>query len=150
MLPGPVFTSAVLVRNQETGLSLRPPPGFGEDGTWPPVATEWLPLRWELFEAGGCASGSTLMARELVRVCRQNLAGSVDPLLAEDALDDNFLDDAIFRGTSATLRSRSPLSPLIPLLVASGIRRFALDLNLGITMSCAESHMLCDGNAKIR
>jgi hypothetical protein len=104
MLPGPVFASAVLVRNQETGLSLRPPPGFGEDGTWPPVATEWLPLRWELFEAGGCASGSTLMAREIVRMYRQNLAGSVDPLLAEDALDANFLDDAIFRGTSATIK----------------------------------------------
>jgi hypothetical protein len=44
------------------------------------------------------------MAREIVRLYRQNLAGSVDPLLAEDALDDNFLDDAIFRGTSATVK----------------------------------------------
>jgi hypothetical protein len=40
----------VLIWNQETGLALPSAPEFGADGTWPPIATEWLPLRWELFE----------------------------------------------------------------------------------------------------
>jgi hypothetical protein len=39
------------IRNQETGLVLKSAPEFGKDGAWPPVATEWTPLRWELFES---------------------------------------------------------------------------------------------------
>ena len=90
------------------------------------------------------------MARELVRVYRQNLAGSVDPLFQKMPWTITFSMMLSSAAPRQMLRSRSPLSPLIPLLAASGIRRFALDLNSGITMSCAESPMLCDGNAKIR
>lgn len=41
---------SVVIKNHESGLTLPPAPGFGLDGLWPPVETEWLPLRWELFE----------------------------------------------------------------------------------------------------
>jgi hypothetical protein len=41
----------VLLRNHETGLTLRQAPEFGPDGAWPPLASDWVPLRWELFEA---------------------------------------------------------------------------------------------------
>ena len=30
---------------------LKSAPEFGKDGGWPPAATEWTPLRWELFES---------------------------------------------------------------------------------------------------
>ncbi len=42
--------SEMLIRSQEVG-TLPSAPEFGDTGTWPPTATDWLPLRWELFSA---------------------------------------------------------------------------------------------------
>ena len=33
-------------------MTLPSAPEFDADGTWPPVTTDWTPVRWELFEAG--------------------------------------------------------------------------------------------------
>jgi hypothetical protein len=70
--------SGVLIRNQETGRVLPPAPEFGEDGRWPPLVTEWLPLRWELFEIE-TRSLDSYMAYVFFTLHR-----SRDPLLAED------------------------------------------------------------------
>jgi hypothetical protein len=40
----------MILRNQETGLGLPSAPEFGAEGAWPPFLTDWVPLRWELFE----------------------------------------------------------------------------------------------------
>lgn len=39
----------MLIKNQESGLTLPHAPEFGPDGTWPSAQTEWLPLRWQVF-----------------------------------------------------------------------------------------------------
>jgi hypothetical protein len=89
-----LIVSGVLIRNQETGLVLPSAPEFARDGSWPPVVTEWLPLRWELFEADP-HNLDTLMAYLLFTLRR-----SRDPLLAEDTqsasliYEPSFPDDA--------------------------------------------------------
>lgn len=40
----------MLIRSQEVNV-LPPAPEFDRSGCWPPIATGWLPLRWELFDA---------------------------------------------------------------------------------------------------
>ena len=40
----------MLIQSQEVGTLSAAPPKFGKVGEWPPVATNYLPLRWELFD----------------------------------------------------------------------------------------------------
>lgn len=49
----------MLIRSYDTGLALSPAPEFSSDGLWPPTETEWLPVRWELFEAHAPATDSS-------------------------------------------------------------------------------------------
>ncbi len=82
----------MLIRNQETGLALPPAPEFGPDSAWPPVATDWVPLRWELFEAHQASFGAAT-AYILFELCR---AFQHDSLPMEDALQEDFLREAVF------------------------------------------------------
>lgn len=43
----------------ETGRTLPSAPEFGGDGSWPPVRTPWLALRWQLFEAESNEASTT-------------------------------------------------------------------------------------------
>jgi hypothetical protein len=94
----------VFLRSQKTGV-LPPAPEFGQDGTWPPVTTEWLPLRWELFRAE-TSGRTTCIAFMILQMYRRSIADALDaddPLLIEDALHTDFLYESIFSHSSATL-----------------------------------------------
>lgn len=80
-----------MIRSQEAG-QLSSAPEFGQDGTWPPVTTEWLPLRWELFEAES-TEFLTLVASH---IWTMNVVPGHDPRLEEDALRSDFLYETIF------------------------------------------------------
>ena len=84
----------MLIRNERTGLALLPAPEFGPDGTWPPVETEWLPLRWELFDTDVTDPDlGTVVARALSMKFKDYVN---DPVQAEGALREDFLHEAIF------------------------------------------------------
>lgn len=86
----------MLIRSQEVG-TLPPAPEFGNTGTWPPVATDWVPLRWELFSAE-TSKWAAFAAYFVLYVAAQR---GNDALLEEDALRSDFLHNSIF--------SRSPV-----------------------------------------
>lgn len=91
------IVDTVLIRSRETGLALSAAPEFGSDGAWPPVATDWLPLRWELFDAPSLKwihSGAIAAHAISLRFGTDKDRG--EPLLAENALSDEFLYDSIF------------------------------------------------------
>ncbi len=86
-----------MFRDEETGLRLPPAPEFGLDGTWPPVETEWVPLRWQLF--------TTVTSRQFD--AEADIAHAIatrfgvdeeggGPLYNENALDDDFLYRSVF------------------------------------------------------
>jgi hypothetical protein len=56
-----------MIRVEETGLALKSAPEFSGDGRWPPVTTEWTPLRWGLFESSQFKP-TTFAAYGLVRL----------------------------------------------------------------------------------
>jgi len=71
----------------------------------PPVTTEWLPLRWELFQAE-TSGRTTCMAFMILQMYRRSIPDTPDtedPLLIEDALRSNFLYESVFSHSSATL-----------------------------------------------
>lgn len=92
----------MLIRNQEVRL-LPSAPEFAKDGTWPPVVTEWLPLRWELFEAetSKLTELSAGLVYQLLAYSRAHTAD--DPLLREDALRSDFLWESVFRGAATSV-----------------------------------------------
>jgi hypothetical protein len=89
----------VLILNQETGLVLPSAPEFGADGTWPPVATAWLPLRWELFETD-THNVNSLMAHLFFTLYR-----SRNPLLREDAESPRLIYEPSFLSYSVVAKS---------------------------------------------
>jgi hypothetical protein len=80
---------AAIIRNQETSLSLPPAPEFGSDATQPPEVTEWIPLRWQLFEARNVNidAAVTYAALLLWRPDRSN------PIFSADVLTEDFLHE---------------------------------------------------------
>jgi hypothetical protein len=66
----------MLIRNQESGLVLPPAPGFGVNGVWPPPETEWLPLRWELFEQES-SDLEAMVASVLFRLTQESISDDV-------------------------------------------------------------------------
>jgi hypothetical protein len=92
------------LRRQETVLTLPSAPEFDEDGAWPPITTEWVPLEWELFESDGCTP-ATWVARELVNA--QLVLAAEHPevvpksLFTEDPLGDDYLYEPVFSQSSA-------------------------------------------------
>jgi hypothetical protein len=85
----------VIIQNEETDLVLSSAPEFSADGTWPPVATDWTPLRWELFEAA--MSGELgRFAYEMVKRDNENTklkrkVGFSDTLIANISRQDGFI-----------------------------------------------------------
>jgi len=71
----------VLIRSQEVGV-LPSAPGFREGGIWPPVATDWVPLRWELFDAA---------ASDREAITAYGLFARPEINLTEDALSSDSL-----------------------------------------------------------
>jgi len=98
--------STVSVRGQETGLTLSSAPEFSENGTWPPFATDWVAIQWELFESSECRP-TTWVARELVNAQRVLAANHPEvlakSLCTEDPLCEDFLYDAVFSHSSAAI-----------------------------------------------
>jgi hypothetical protein len=106
------IVSDVTIRNTETGLVLPSAPEFSEDGRWPPIVTEWTPLRWGLFESehivtdemtSAEAATGAIEAYEIIKLYRDHTkspSGVYDPLLTEDALHDDFLYETIFSFSS--------------------------------------------------
>jgi hypothetical protein len=82
--------SGVLIRNQETGRVLPPAPEFGRDGRWPPIATGWLPLRWELFET------ETRTLDSYMAYLFFTLHRSRDPLLTEETQSSSLIYEPSF------------------------------------------------------
>jgi hypothetical protein len=95
------YCGAVLIRSHDTGLTLPSAPEFGPDGAWPPLATDWVPLRWELFEADPFDFG-TLAAYALLKpsgpypLHLRTEFHLNHPILSEDALREDFLYHAWF------------------------------------------------------
>lgn len=87
----------MLIRSQEVG-TLPSAPEFGDTGAWPPVATDWLPLRWELFSAE-TPEWAPFAAYLVLLVSAQR---GNNALLEEDALRSDFLHESVF--------SRSPVA----------------------------------------
>ena len=80
----------MIIQNQETGLSLPPAPEFGSDGTWPPEVTDWVPLRWQLFEARNV----DIDAAATYTALRHLWCSSLDnPIFNGDALQQDFLHE---------------------------------------------------------
>jgi hypothetical protein len=77
----------VLIRNQDTGLSLPRAPEFGFDGAWPPVAIDWVPLSWALFLADPSDRDPDSVAGTALS---HKLASGL-LLRTEDVLGDDFL-----------------------------------------------------------
>ena len=87
----------MLFSNQETGLALPPAPEFGPDGSWPPAATDWLSLRWDLFDVDCKFDRRAAVAHALSwRFGRDERLGS--PLCTENALSEDFLYQSTFAG----------------------------------------------------
>jgi len=87
----------MLIRSQEVG-TIPSAPEFGDAGAWPPIATDWLPLRWELFSA----ETSEWAAFAAYFVLLVSAGRGNNALLEEDALRSDFLRESIF--------SRSPVT----------------------------------------
>lgn len=96
-----------MIRNKKTGLTFSSAPEFGTDGQWPPVETDWIPVRWEIFE-GGAHNIWRFAMYELIKIYNENFSERADissPLLTEDALRDDFLYDSIFSHSSLFRRT---------------------------------------------
>jgi hypothetical protein len=94
----------VLIRNYGTGLTLPSAPEFGPDGAWPPLATDWVPLRWALFEADQSDFGA-LAAYALLKPGDPHSQYFVHtefslnhPVRWDDALREDFLHHTWFAG----------------------------------------------------
>ncbi len=87
----------MVIRAQDTGLELPPPPPFGRQGSWPPVATEWVPIRWELFEAQVPSVDLFSIAANALALIPDDASLPVAaPVLKEDPLSNDFLYEAFF------------------------------------------------------
>jgi hypothetical protein len=83
----------MLIRNHHVRVP-PPAPEFGKKGSWPPIATDWLTLRWELFRAATTEITAFMAARVAM------LEGNDSPLLTEDAMRTDFLHEAVFSQSS--------------------------------------------------
>jgi hypothetical protein len=87
----------MVIRNEETGLTLPPAPEFGLDGAWPPVETEWVPIRWQLFSA--VPSYHFDRCADIAYAIATRFGSGEDgggPLYTENALNDDFLYRSVF------------------------------------------------------
>lgn len=92
-----IYREHVLFSNQETGLALPPAPEFGPDGSWPPAATDWVPLRWDLFDVACQIDRRAAVAHALSwRFGRDEHCDR--PLCTENALNEDFLYRSTFAG----------------------------------------------------
>lgn len=78
-----------MIQNYETGLCLPSAPEFGPDGKLPPEATEWVPLRWQLFETKNISIDAAITYAALL-IWGINHDNSI---FSADALNDNFLHE---------------------------------------------------------
>jgi hypothetical protein len=86
------YRDRVMIRSHDTGLELSPAPEFAEDGSWPPVETDWVPVRWELFETQASDVNShSVAARILALINSDSSLHDYALLQTEDALSDDFL-----------------------------------------------------------
>jgi hypothetical protein len=93
------IVSLVLIRNQETGLSLRSAPNFGPGGAWPPLVTDWLPVRYELFDASQHDLGAMVAYRAIQQAFFDPYLSEFEPahpLFKEDGLREDFLFGSLF------------------------------------------------------
>jgi hypothetical protein len=97
---------AVMIQGQETGLRLPPAPEFGSDGTWPPEVTEWVTLRWQLFDAKNSSIDAAATYTALRFLWHPN---NDNPMFTADALKEDFLREFfrfVPRGISVSDLSR--------------------------------------------
>jgi hypothetical protein len=108
----------MLIRTHNTGLELSPAPEFGRDGSWPPAETEWVPVRWELFEAQAHDTElSPIVAHALALIPDGARLPPDAPVLTEDALSNDFLYDALFAHISDVAMSWSITNRNVSILV---------------------------------
>jgi hypothetical protein len=91
-------TIGAMIRIEKTGLAPKSAPEFSEDGGWPPVTTEWTPLRWGLFKSPDFKP-TTFAAYGLVSLYDYAFArrGKNEKLIATaDFLRDDPLHDDLF------------------------------------------------------
>lgn len=98
----------MLIRNQNTGLSLPRAPEFGFDGAWPPVAIDWVPLSWALF----LADPSDRDPDSVAGTALSHKLESGLLLRTEDVLGDDFLCTDIIE----ILQRRADRASIIKLL----------------------------------
>lgn len=94
-----LIVSLVLIRNQETGLSLRSAPEFGPGGSWPPLVTDWVRVRYELFDASQTDLGAMVAYRAIQQANFDPslpLFDPAHPLFLEDGLRNDFLFGSVF------------------------------------------------------
>jgi hypothetical protein len=86
------------IQSQPTGLKLPDAPEFGQDGSWPPVETEWVAVRWALFDVQATLGDfSPIVAHALALTPNDSSLPAVAPVYEEkDALSDDFLYEACF------------------------------------------------------
>jgi hypothetical protein len=94
----------VLIRDQKSGLTLPSAPEFGPNGLWPPAETEWLPLRWELFERK-MPQLEALAAMYYFMVYRSNIS-EMD--ISEDAWLKDFCSKPSFPNSLIEVRFQKP------------------------------------------
>jgi hypothetical protein len=96
----------VLIRSCDTGLALSPAPEFSSDGLWPPTETEWLPVRWELFETHAPATDfGSIVAHALVLAPDEPPLPANAPILTENVLDEDFLYEEITHVSDVTVKT---------------------------------------------
>ena len=111
----------MLIRSYDTSLALSPAPKFGLDGSWPPVETEWLPVRWELFEAQAPAADfGSIVAHALALAPGGGPLPADAPVLTKDALDDDFLYEEVFAHVSNVMVKTSIAGRNIEIVIESG------------------------------
>jgi hypothetical protein len=96
----------MLIRNQETGLSLGSAPEFGKNAEPPPVTSDWVPIRWELFDVPPTSIDCSI-PYSILKVYRKFAKDSniADPLLTGDALNVSEFCEEVFSHTSAQIES---------------------------------------------
>jgi hypothetical protein len=112
------YRNDVIIRNEETGLVLPSAPEFDADGTWPPVTTDWTPMRWGLFEAEQLGEMANY-AYVVVNFSRQSQVWVItDSLLTdinlhEGVLQIPFWHRSLFRLKDQPLASSKDLTPFL-------------------------------------
>lgn len=91
----------MLIRSREVGI-LPPAPEFARDGSWPPVTTDWLPLRLELFDA----ETSSLAAFTAHAIITEASEDNANPLLEEDILRSTSSYESAFSKIWVALNNR--------------------------------------------